>query len=132
MITGIAHACFRVNDLERALHFYCEQLGLTPAFEFVRDGKKFGQYIHVGGRAFIELFLGEVTPPVKTQSYGHICLEVDDIEATVRTLRERGVEASEIKLGSDNAYQSWITDPDGNRIELHCYTPTSKQGGWLK
>ena len=24
-----------------------------------------------------------------------------------------------------------VTDPDGNRIELHCYTKDSLQGPWL-
>ena len=46
--------------------------------------------------------------------------------------RAQGVEVSDAKLGGDNAWQAWITDPDGNRIELHCYTPQSQQNGpWL-
>jgi catechol 2,3-dioxygenase-like lactoylglutathione lyase family enzyme len=133
MIIGLAHACFRVSDLERSVHFYCDLLGLTRAFEFRNaEGKKTGQYVHVGGRSFIELFLGEITPPVKTQSYGHICLEVQDINATVRTLRERGLEVSDVKLGLDHSYQAWVTDPDGNRIELHDYTLESWQAPWLR
>jgi hypothetical protein len=31
----------------------------------------------------------------------------------------------------DRSHQAWIVDPDGNRIELHGYTPESKQNGWL-
>jgi catechol 2,3-dioxygenase-like lactoylglutathione lyase family enzyme len=132
MITGIAHTCYTVSDLDRSLEFYCDKLGLTPAFEFINaEGRRFGQYIHVGGRTFIELFQGTLAAPAEGQAYRHICLEVDDIEATVATLRERGVEVSEIKLGGDHSYQAWVTDPDGNRIELHGYTPESKQGGWL-
>ena len=61
----------------------------------------------------------------------HICLEVPDLEAAVAELRAKGVEASAPYLGSDNSWQSWITDPDGNRIELHCYTKDSLQGPWL-
>lgn len=26
-------------------------------------------------------------------------------------------------MGADHAYQAWLTDPDGVRIELHEYTP---------
>lgn len=133
MITGLAHVCFRVTDLERSIRFYVDQLGLTPAFEFRRDdGTKFGQYIHAGGRNFIELFIGEIEPPVKGQSYSHICLEVDDIEATVATLRARGVEVTDIVVGSDRSAQAWLSDPDGNRIELHAYNPQSKQTPYLK
>ena len=39
----------------------------------------------------------------------------------------RGVEATDPKLGSDHAWQSWIKDPEGNAIELHAYTPQSWQ-----
>ena len=72
-------------------------------------------------------FEGTLAERADGQSYKHICLEVDDIEATVSTLRSRGVEVSPIKLGKDNSYQAWITDPDGNRMELHGYTAESWQ-----
>jgi catechol 2,3-dioxygenase-like lactoylglutathione lyase family enzyme len=132
MITGLAHACFTVADLERALDFYRDGLGLKEAFDFINEnGKRYGVYLHVGGRNFIELFIGELGERADKQSYKHICLEVDDIETTVDALRARGVEVSPIKLGNDHSYQAWITDPDGNRIELHHYTPESKQTPYL-
>ena len=134
MITGLAHVCFIVGDLASSIAFYRDKLGFEPAFEFVRDdGTKFGQYLHIGGRTFIELFQGDPREPnADTMSYRHFCLEVDDIESTVAELRERGVEVSEIATGSDNSRQAWLADPDGNRIELHGYTPESKQGPYLK
>lgn len=128
MITGIAHVCFTVNDLDASVAYYTEGLGLTVAFDFVNDaGERFGVYLQAGRRTFIELFVGEVDPPAKGQGYGHFCLEVDDLEATVAGLRGRGIDVSDPKLGSDHSWQAWLTDPDGNRIELHQYTPESKQ-----
>ena len=133
MITALAHACFTVSDLERSIHFYRDGLGLGQAFDFTRPtGHRFGVYLHAGGRNFVELFEGQVSAPAEGQSYRHICLEVDDIEATVHTLRDRGIEVSEPKLGGDQSYQAWITDPDGNRIELHQYTPESWQAPFLR
>jgi predicted enzyme related to lactoylglutathione lyase len=35
-------------------------------------------------------------------------------------------------LGSDGSWQAWLADPDGNRIELHMYTPESKQAPHLR
>ena len=132
MITGLAHACFTVSDLERSIQFYRDGLGLTPAFDFRDDtGRRFGLYLHAGGRNFIELFEGALGERAENQSYRHICLEVDDIESTARTLRERGMEVSPVKLGKDESYQAWITDPDGNRIELHQYTAKSWQAPHL-
>jgi len=128
IISCLAHVCFTVSDLERSVDFYCNKLGMTRAFEFRRpDGTWFGQYVHAGGRNFIELFIGSLQAPAEGQSFRHICLEVEDIERTVATLRQRGVEVGEIKLGGDHAYQAWLADPDGNRIELHQYTPEARQ-----
>ena len=75
MIKGLAHACFVVKDLDASIDFYCNKLALTPAFDFINDqGKRFGVYIHVGGRCFIELFIGEPQAPGKApvfhRSYG--------------------------------------------------------------
>jgi glyoxylase I family protein len=133
MISGFAHACFIVADLDRSLHFYCEQLGLQPAFEFRNaEGQHTGQYIHVGGRCFIELFRGTLAERAAAQSYSHICLEVDDIQATVPALRQAGLQVTDVKLGGDQSYQAWLADPDGNRIELHQYTADSWQAPWLR
>jgi len=133
MITGMAHACFTVSDLERSLAFYRDALGLNPAFDFVNDeGRRFGIYLHLGGRTFIELFEGQLGERAEGQPFRHICLEVDDIQSTVVALRERGLEVSDPKLGTDRSWQAWITDPDGNRIELHHYTAESKQAPHLE
>ncbi len=127
MIKNIAHLCFHVADLDRSLAFYCDKLGLHHAFDFTNeDGERFGTYLAVGGRNFIELFKGEPKRG-KGQSYAHMCLEVDDIQTTVAHLRSMGVEVTDVKLGTDHSYQAWLADPDGNRIELHQYTPDSLQ-----
>jgi len=128
MITGLAHVCFHVRSLDAALAFYRDRLGLAEAFPYLReDGTKFGVYLHVGGRNFIELFEGKVDDTTGRPSYSHFCLEVDDIEQTASELRTRGVEVTDVKLGDDGSLQAWLADPDGNRIELHQYTPESKQ-----
>ncbi len=128
MIMGLAHVCFTVSDLDASQVFYCDKLGLRHAFDFVRDdGARYGMYLHVGGRNFVELFTGELAEPAEGQAYRHLCLEVDDMEAAAEELRRRGVEVSDVKLGGDQSYQAWLTDPDGNRIELHQYTPDSWQ-----
>jgi predicted enzyme related to lactoylglutathione lyase len=52
---------------------------------------------------------------------------VEDFEGTVAALRKNGVEVTGAKPGMDHSWQAWIQDPDGNRIELHAYTPESWQ-----
>lgn len=128
MITGVAHLCFVVRDLEASIDFYCAKLGMKPAFDFLNEaGKRFGLYVHAGERNFLELFQGRLADRAADQTYQHLCLEVDDIQATATAIRDAGVEVTEVKLGGDRSWQAWLTDPDGNRIELHQYTPQSKQ-----
>jgi hypothetical protein len=62
-----------------------------------------------------------------------MCLEVADLDYTVTTLMQRGatmsqwrsdataldeVEGPAIRVGLDGNRQSWMKDPEGNRIEL--------------
>jgi catechol 2,3-dioxygenase-like lactoylglutathione lyase family enzyme len=122
-----------VKDLEASIAFYKDKLGLTPAFDFIdEDGRRFGVYLHVGGRTFVELFEGDLAERAPQQSYQHFCLEVDDFEQTVEELRARGAEVTDVKLGMDHSWQAWLTDPDGNHIELHGYTEESWQKPHLK
>lgn len=132
MVNGLAHVCFVVRDLDKAVEFYVTKLGLAIAFEFRNaDGARFGVYIKAGGRCFIELFQGEVTPVADKPSFQHLCLEVDEIESTVAELRAKGIDVGPITLGCDQSWQAWLADPDGNRIELHAYTAASWQGPHL-
>ena len=128
MIKALAHTCFVVRDLAAAEAFYRGKLGLQHAFDFINDsGERFGAYLHVGGRSFLELFQGQPEAPSQSSSFRHICLEVEDLEAAVAKLRGQGLEVPDPALGSDNTWQVWLSDPDGNRIELHQYTAQSLQ-----
>ena len=132
MIRALAHLCYVVSDLEASIGFYQDQLGLSHAFDFRNDqGERFGVYLHIGGRSFLELFQGNLQPRAEGQSYGHLCLEVDDVAETVAELRGQGLEVTDAALGGDHSWQAWLSDPDGNRIELHGYTPESMQAPFV-
>ena len=128
MITGISHACYLVSDLDRSVAFYCDKLGMRKAFDLnLRGGEVRGVFLLTGRRTFVELFEGDPVPLPPNATHKHVSFEVDDMEATVRTLRERGVEVSDIVRGGENSYQAWVTDPDGIRLELQQFTPESFQ-----
>jgi hypothetical protein len=50
----------------------------------------------------------------------HVVIQVDSLHATVAELTARGVQAEGRGSpdGSEEFWTSWITDPDGYRIEL--------------
>ncbi|MCL2434218.1 MAG: VOC family protein, partial [Clostridia bacterium] len=81
---------------------------------------------------FIELFpageRGGAPDKAAQASYQHLCLGVEDIYAAVEEIRARGCPIDvEPKQGMDGNIQAWITDPDGNRIELMQMMPGSPQ-----
>lgn len=124
MIKQLAHLCIHSRDLDATRRFYCDVLGAEIAFDFQRAGKGFGYYLKLGGNTFIEVFEDE---PGGEGHIRHMALEVDDIEAVVKVLREHGAEASDPQFGDDYAWQAWTTDPNGVRIEFHQYTNRSLQ-----
>lgn len=126
MIKALAHVCLFSRDLERTRRFYCDGLGLSVQFRFMRQGEPFGFYLKVSDSQFIEVFYRD-EPSGGVAQIGHICLETDDLEALRRDLTAKGIETTEPKLGSDHSWQMWLRDPDGTAIEFHQYTAQSTQ-----
>ena len=126
MISRIAHVCLNVADLKASLDFYEGVLELPGKFRFIRNGELFGAYLEVGPHNYIEMFEKKGLVPENT-GIVHFCLETEDIDEAIRILDEKGVDHTEKKLGADSSWQTWVTDPDGNRIELHQYTTESAQ-----
>jgi lactoylglutathione lyase/glyoxylase I family protein len=122
----IAHVCLNVRDLQRSIAYY-EKLGAGIVFDFTRSGKRFGVYMKLAPGSFVEIFEEPTLGAVVNNGLAHFCLETDDMDALIARLTERGVSFTPKKLGPDNAWQMWLEDPDGNRFEVHQYTPASRQ-----
>ncbi len=131
MIKGIAHAAYHVSDMQKAVDFYCNKLGLKEAFNTKDEqGVIRMQYISIPGTMqFIELFPQKPdTKPSEGTYYSHLCLEVDDAVKTCAELEAKGVEMFiPIKQGGDGNWQFWTRDPDGNRIEFMQISSDSMQ-----
>lgn len=127
MITRVAHICIGANDLAAAENFYCNILGMKKGFEFLKDGEPFGFYAEAGETTYIEIFQQGEEANYERPIIKHLCLEVADIEALIADVRSKGYEISDKKMGGDNSYQCWITDPSGVSIELMQYTAESSQ-----
>ena len=138
MITGIGHIAITASNIEASLNFYTRILGLPEAFRMHNDdGSLWMVYLKTGGDDFIELFTsgGEVPDiPRNASGFKHLCLWVDDIEATLRDLKNKGldVDPDNIRTGRSKCRQYFIADPDGVRIELMQLMPESEQAKALK
>ena len=128
MITDLAHSALRVHDLQRSLEFY-GLLGIHEAFRLNHDdGRLMLVYLHVGGDRFLELFPGGTKPEPPEGSFMHLCLRSDDLHNDVEALREKGITIKQgPSMGLDRNWQAWISDPDGNAIELMQLSEDSPQ-----
>ena len=137
MIRKLAHLNFVTNDLGKIIDFYVNKLGMKVKFTLNnQEGKPFGYYFACGDTTFLEFFDQAMAAEVwggKVEElnigtrYKHFCLEVTGLDEFCTSLKERGVNVTEIRLGMDNSRQAWINDPDGNAIELMEYSYSSLQ-----
>jgi glyoxylase I family protein len=127
MLKQVAHVCIMSTDLAATEAFYGDLFGLQKLFTFLKDGESIGFYLGLGNNTSIEVFLNREADSARHPLINHLCLEVDDMDAVISHVRASGHEISDKKMGCDNTWQAWITDPSGVRIELFEYTETSSQ-----
>ena len=137
MIRQLAHVNFLTDDLSKIIDFYINKLGMQVKFTLNnQDGVPFGYYFGCGNSTFLEFFDqtlaaqvwgGKVATLIAGSRYKHFCLEITGLEEYCEKLRGKGLAVTEITTGMDNSRQAWVTDPDGNSIELMEYGPTSLQ-----
>ncbi len=126
-ITGLDHLVLKVEDVDAALAFYGEVLGLEVLrLEEFRKGDVGFVSVRVSDESIIDLSPGG---PVADEgrNVDHFCLVVDepDMESLLTELRSLGVEAhgpASGKWGARGRGASFtVRDPDGNKIELKSY-----------
>jgi lactoylglutathione lyase len=115
------HFGLRVADLNRSLAFYTalgyEVIGKVPETEF---GSL--TMLKLPGDQFVALELvhdpagGSVDPG----GLNHLVVKVESMQATIADLAAHGIDAEppDSPDSSDDFWTSWLTDPDGYRIEL--------------
>lgn len=127
MIKGIAHVCIGTLDLAATERFYCSGLGMPKVFNFIRQGEVVGFYLKVAAGSYVEVFKKDKVVPQPDASIRHLCIEVSDMDETAARLKANGYETTAKKVGLDQNWQAWVTDPSGVQIEFHQYTPGSSQ-----
>ena len=121
----ILHTMLRVGDLDKALAFYTEVLGMTLLrkndYPEGRFTMAFVGYGPESEGAVIELTHNWDTAAYEIGTgYGHIALEVPDAYQACTAIKARGGvvtrEAGPMKHGS--TVIAFVQDPDGYKIEL--------------
>jgi lactoylglutathione lyase len=124
------HFGLKVTDLDRSLAFYTavgyRVLGTVPETAF---GSL--TMIQLPGDDFvtIELVHDPTNPPVG-HNINHLVIQVESMADTAATLSARDIDVEEPTSPDDTSdfLTAWITDPDGNRIELVQWPPGHADG----
>jgi catechol 2,3-dioxygenase-like lactoylglutathione lyase family enzyme len=144
MTSGLHHTGYTVSDLDRAVGFYRDRLGM----EVLATQEKEGGYLaaivgypdaHVrmahlrmpGSDHVLELFQylkpsGAAPKRIEPRDVGtaHLCIQVDDLPAVYQQLRQAGVDSfvsEPVKVDTGintGGYGLYLRDPDGIVLEL--------------
>ena len=120
-VKAFDHLVLNVQDVERALEFYCGPLGLAPVrVAEWRAGKVPFPSVRVTPETIIDL----VHRPRGESNVDHICLVVEPLDWA--EVVESGVfdvlEGPVGRFGArGNATSIYVRDPDGNTVELRWY-----------
>jgi catechol 2,3-dioxygenase-like lactoylglutathione lyase family enzyme len=133
----LGHVAVGVSDLATAMHFYCDQLGLTEVFRINKpDGSVLLVYLRVNNNNFVELFPGAAKQTGDTSNLTglrHLGFIVKNLQETLHTLQKRGVALPDdafkqaAVVRADGTYLTFLKDPDGNMVEISEFLPDSKE-----
>jgi catechol 2,3-dioxygenase-like lactoylglutathione lyase family enzyme len=116
--TGVSELVLEVADLERAVAFYEDVLGL-PVVE--RWTEREAAWLMAGERTRIGLW----TPQVGLAGgrggvHVHFAMHVDEggLEDMLARLREHGYEPEQMQFSDGRGRAAYVTDPDGHVVEF--------------
>jgi glyoxylase I family protein len=116
-VTRLNHVSVNTNGtpLPEMVAFYRDVIGLADEVRPEIPGIP-GHWHRVGDQ---QLHLVGAPPsgtPIDPTGH-HYCVDVDDLDAAVAELEERGIEYEHAVQGAGTV-QIWIRDPAGNTVEL--------------
>ena len=148
-VSGVSHIAVGVSDMDKALGFYCEVLGLeafvdhvenVEGMENVPTYQRRAVYLTWPGgreaRSFIVLDSQKRSGPHEPLTFNdtgthHFAFTVDDMDLVLARAKSAGapVLINPVTIAADNplnptdvdARSAFIRDPDGNIIQLDQY-----------
>jgi predicted enzyme related to lactoylglutathione lyase len=126
IVTGVDFVSVPTQDLERAVAFYGETLGLTRSM--YKPEHNFAEFetgdVTLSVVNPVKMGIGEFKPNVN-----HLALQVTDVPAARAELEARGVSFMGDLVDTTVCHMAFFADPDGNMLMLHHrYAPRVPEG----
>lgn len=120
----VHHVAIIVSDYEKSRRFYVEQLELPIIRENYREDRDDYKLDLQVGDTELEIF-GVKNPPQRVTNpeacgLRHLAFKVEDIEAAVKWLNDKGIETEPIRMDPyTQKRMTFFRDPDDLPLELH-------------
>ncbi len=125
LISGVDFVSVPTRDLDSAVAFYGETLGLPRSV--YRPERGFAEF--ETGNLTISLINLEQMGLEHHRSPNAVALHVDDMPSARATLEQRGVAFAGDTLDTGVCFMAFFADPDGNALMLHHrYAPRVTEG----
>ena len=129
------HTAYRVTDLAVSLGFY-SALGYREVGRVGVEGEGEGASLTMlkfPGEEVVTLELVHRPADGRVQvgtGFSHLVVQVDELAATIEALTQGGLQPGpeQLPAGPAGPRTSWLTDPDGYRIELVQWPPGHPDG----
>lgn len=125
LLTSIHHIAIICSNYQQSRAFYSETLGLPIVREVYREARLSWKCdLAVSDGVQIELFSFPEPPsrPSRPEAQGlrHLAFVVDDIDASIATLLQRGVSCEPVRVDEYTGRRfTFFADPDDLPIELY-------------
>jgi catechol 2,3-dioxygenase-like lactoylglutathione lyase family enzyme len=133
---SFCHLVVGVTDMDRALAFYCDVLGMEVVFETLVSGAPFDAVLHakrkqegrvvgglLGGLMVELLSLGANAPDHKPPRRGitgihNVSLSVLDLDDAYRRITDAGYTPDQAPFEIGGVRMFFVKDPDGTAVEF--------------
>jgi catechol 2,3-dioxygenase-like lactoylglutathione lyase family enzyme len=124
------HVAFKVANPERSARWYADAFGAKKIYHVEAQGERPElMFLEFANGQCIELFPGGknmLASPPDPIGYIHFCLVLDNLEQALEHLAKMNIKPERKFIGRAKQRIAFVSDPDGNSIELMEIPPESE------
>jgi predicted enzyme related to lactoylglutathione lyase len=117
-VTGLGGIFFKAKDPKGLYEWYRTHLGIESAADGSGVMWRDADHPEVPGCNVLAIFPETTKYLGSEQANFMINFRVDNLDELLKALREEGVQVDDKVERADYGNFGWITDPEGNRVEL--------------
>lgn len=119
MYTGIEHTALAAQDTQVLAMWYVETFGFSIAYQNQKDPPTF--FVKLG-QGLLEIIPANdaerTTRDNADPGLSHFAISVDDFNAAVGKLANKGIEVTGIREASGGVQVGFVADPEGNALQV--------------